>query len=246
MFVGKILSAAPSPYSQDFELDGPGASSTTVGEHSWAATYNNRWGTRFAYVRKAIDVEVGYYLTSEDLNGISDFRPGDATFQWKVAYARADFPIEFGAFGSNGSLPVSTGSDTYASVSGYTQIDPGRFGRPGMFAVYHSGRDANPGLDAGSGNVMPATSSRGASFAVFEPVLRRSATIALRHDFNDNGFGTVGNGNAVNLGFNVPRFSYAHGYLEANFGGNSVLAGASGGPTWKGLIWLTLPVKNVR
>ncbi|MDQ2858239.1 MAG: cytochrome c [Candidatus Eremiobacteraeota bacterium] len=245
LFVGKILNPAPAPYSQDFELDPAAASTTGVGEHAWGATYNNRWGARMAYVHKALDVEAGYYLAGEDLNGLTDFGPGDKTFQWKLAYARPDFPIEVGAFGSNGSIPVSTGTDNYNSVAGYVQVDPGRFGRPGLFAVYQRGRDGNPGVDATSGNVMPASTSRGASFALFEPILRGGATLALRHDFNDNGFGTLSNGNALNLGFNVPHFQYAHGYLEANLGGNSALAGASGGPTWKGMLWLTLPIKNL-
>ncbi len=246
LFIGKILNPAPSPYGQNFELDGAGASSTAVGEHHWGATYNNRWGTRFAYVRKALDVEAGYYLTSKDLKGFTDFGPGDKTFQWKVAYARPDFPAEAGLFGSIGSIPVSTGTDAYRSVAGYVQVDPGHYGRPGLFAVYHRGRDDNPGIDSNSGNVLPAAISRGMSFELYEPVLRGGATLAFRHDINDNGLGTVGNGNAVNLGFNIPHFRYAHGYLEANLGGNSALAGASGGPTWKGMLWLTLPVKAVK
>ncbi len=245
LFAGKIENPAPAPYSQDFELDGAGASSTVVGEHDWAATYGNRWGTKLSYVRKAVNVEAGYLLSADDLNGLTDFRPGDKTFQWKVAYARPDFPAEFGVFGSNGSIPVSTGTDAYRSVAGYVQVDPGHYGRPGIFAVYQSGRDDNPGIDASSGNGMPATSSRGASFEIYEPVLRRNATLAIRHDFNDNGFGTVANGNAINLAFNIPHFPFAHGYLETNLGGNSALAGASGGPTWKGMMWLTLPIKNV-
>jgi len=245
LFAGKILNPAPAPYSQDFELDGAAASTTGVGEHDWGGTYNNRWGARMAYVHKALDVEAGYFLTGEDLNGLTDFGPGDKTFQWKLAYARPDFPVEFGVFGSNGSIPVSIGTDNYSSVAGYVQVDPGHYGRPGAFAVYQSGRDGNPGIDGASGNVMPATSSRGASFALFEPIFRGGAMLALRHDFNDNGFGTLSNGNALNLGFNVPHFQYAHGYLEANLGGNSALTGAGGGPTWKGMFWLTLPIKNV-
>lgn len=245
LFIGKVLNPAPSPYSQDFALDGASASST-VGEHNWAATYSNRWGARMAYVRKALDVEAGYYLSSKDLNGITDFGPGDKTFQWKIAYARADVPVEVGLFGSIGSVPVSTGTDVYQSVAGYVQIDPGNHGRPGLFAVYQRARDGNPGIEASSGNAMFAASSRGASFEIYETILRGGATLGFRHDLNDNGFGTVGNGNAINLGFNLPHFSYAHGYLEVNTAGNSALAGANGGPTWKAMIWLTLPIKAVK
>lgn len=245
LFVGKILNPAPAPYSQDFQLDGAGASSTTVGEHAWGATYGNRWGTRFAYVRKALDLEAGYYLTSEDLKGFTDFGPGDKTFQWKIAYARPDVPVEAGLFGSIGSLSVSTGTDAYRSVAGFLQIDPGEHARPGLFVVYHRGQDDNPGIDAASGNLMPATSSHGASFELFEPILHNEATVAFRRDLNSDGFGTFGSGNAINVSFNIPHFTYAHGYLEANLGGNSALAGASGGPTWKGMLWLTLPIQAV-
>jgi hypothetical protein len=247
LFVGKILNPAPSPYGQDFQIDGATASSTLVGEHDWGATYGNRWGSRLAYVHKALDVEAGYYLSSDDLNGITDFNPGDKTFQWKVAYARPTVPVEFGVFGSKGSLPVSTGTDVYRSIAGYLQIDPSRYGRPGLFAVYQGGRDGNPGTDPNTGNALSAASSRGASVEIFEHVLRGSATVGFRHDFNDDGLGTVSNGNAVNLAFNVPHFSYAHVFLEANTGANSALpgAGVSSGPTFKGWLWLTLPIEAV-
>jgi hypothetical protein len=246
LFVGKLLNPAPAPYSQDYELDGATASGTVVGEHDWGATYGNRWGTKFVYVRKSVDLEASYVLSGDDLNGITDFNPGDKTFQWKAAYAQPNSPIEAGLFGSNGSIPVSTGQDIYSSVAGYVQIDPSLSGRPGLFAVYQVGRDGNPGVDANTGNVMPAVASRGASVEIYEHILRGAATVGVRHDFNDNGFATLSNGNAINLSFNVPHFSYAHLYFEANTGANSALAGVTNGPTWKGMLWLTLPVTDVK
>jgi hypothetical protein len=93
---------------------------------------------------------------------------------------------------------------------------------------------------------MPAVSSRGASVEIYEHILRGAATVGVRHDFNDNGFATLSNGNAINLSFNVPHFSYAHLYFEANTGANSALAGVTNGPTWKGMLWLTLPVTDVK
>jgi len=248
LFVGKILNPAPSPYSQNSDLDGPTASSTAVGEHDWSATYGNRWGTRLAYVHKALDAEAGYYLSSFDLNGATYFGSGDKTFQWKLAYALPTRPYEIGVFGSVGSIPVSTNSgiDRYQSTAGYVQVDPGNHGRPGVLAIYQSQYDNNPGISSASFPLGPTT-SRGASFEVYEPVFHGGMLVSLRHDFNDSGAGgPVTNGNAVNLTFNVPRFSYLHGYLETNVGGNSALAGASGGPTWKGMLWLTVPVSKVK
>jgi hypothetical protein len=246
LFVGKIENPAPSPYSQTMDIDGPSASETVVGEHDWGATYNNRWGTKLAYVRNSVSVEGGYLLSSEDLSGLGNFNAGDKTFQWKAAYAPSDHPIEAGFFGSSGSLPVSTGTDHYNSLATYVQRDPGSHGVPGLLAIYQTEQDNNPGIDAASSSVMPATTSRGVSTELYEPFLHGGAVLSFRHDFNNDGFGTLSNGNSVNLGFNVPRFQYLHGYLESNLGGNSALVGASGGPTWKGMLWLTIPLRSVK
>jgi hypothetical protein len=244
LFVGKILNPAPSPYSQNMDIDGPSASGTVVGEHDWSATYNNRWGTKFSYDYKALALEAGYFLSGEDLNGSGNFDPGDKTFQWKAAYAPPKQPIEAGFFGSSGTLPVSTGTDRYGSVAAYVQTDPGARGIPGVLAIYQTQQDNNPGINAASNGIMPATTSRGASAELYEPFLHGGAVLSFRHDFNNDGAGSIGNGNAVNLGFNVPGIVYLHGYLEANLGANSALAGASDGPTWKGMLWLTVPLRD--
>jgi len=247
LFVGKTLSSAPSIYSQDFDLDTPLASSTLAGEHDWSATYGNRWGSKLAYVGHSLDVEAGYFLTGDDLNGLTDFTPGDKTFQWKVAYARPHSPIELGAFGSDGSIPVSTGLDRYNSAAGYVMVDPAPNGRPGFFTAYQGEYDSNPGADPNSGLPFGPANTRGFSAEVFEPVFHGNLLLSYRHDFNDAGItGGQTNGNSINAAFNVPGFQYLHGYLEANLGGNSALAGATGGPTWKGMLWLTVPLTNAR
>ncbi len=246
LFVGKLENPAPSPYSQDFEIDGPSASSTVVGEHDWAATYNNRWGTKLNYTHGRYSVEAAYLLSGDDLNGVTDFNAGDKTFEWKANYAFSKDPIEAGLFGSVGTIPVSTGTNQYSSTAAYVQVDPGSYGRPGVLAVYQMQRDSNPGVDSNTGNIMPSTNSRGTSVMLYEPFVNGNIVLGLRHDFNDNGFGTLSNGNAVNVAFNLPYTKYLHGYLEANTGGNSTFAGASGGPTWKGMLWLTIPVKPVK
>jgi len=242
LFVGKILSVAPSPYSQTFDIDGPMASSTVVGEHNWAATYGNRWGTRLNFVHNGLDLEAGYTLSSDDLNGITDFNPGERTFEWKAAFAKGNSPLEVGAFGSQGTIPVSTGIDQYSSVAGYVQLDPAASGRPGLLMIYQGERDSNPGTSP-AGTPYALTTSRGFSAELFEPVLHGHVVFGLRHDFNDAGItGGTTNGNAINMGFTIPGTNWLHGYVEANMGGNSALVGGSGGPQWKGMLWLTIPV----
>ena len=244
LFIGKILNPAPSPYSQSADIDGPMASSTLVGEHDWAATYGNRWGTRLAYVGKSLDLEAGYYLSGSDLNGLTNFDPGDKTFQWKIAYARAQSPLEIGIFGSNGSIPVSSGLNRYASQAAYVQVDPGKNYRPGALVVYQRQSDTNPGFDI-NGNPYGAAASLGWSAELSESLFAGNALLSFRHDLNNAGItGGVTSGNAINLAFNIPipKFPYLHGYIESKLGSNSSLTGASGGPQWKGMLWLTMPL----
>jgi hypothetical protein len=175
---------------------------------------------------------------------LTDFSPGDKTFQWKVALAQATSPLEVGVFGSNGTIPVSTGTDIYQSQAGYIQLDPGKNYRPGALLIYQRQSDSNAGMDA-NGNQYSAAASAGWSAEIFESLLNGNALLSYRHDLNNAGItGGVTNGNSVNLAFNVPlrNFPYLHGYVEANLGGNSSLAGASGGPQWKSMLWLTVPI----
>lgn len=251
-FVGKNENIAPSPYSQDSEIDGPSASGTLVGEHDWSATNDNRWGTKFNYVHGAIDAEAGYFLSGDDLNGLTDFNPGDKTFQWRLAYASEKKPVEVGVFGSVGTIPVSTGTDHYNSVAGYVQVDPDPKGLPGVLAIYSSGVDDNPGIGV-NGSPLPATGSKGASLGVYQLFFHGNVLVSVRHDLNDSGpNGQILNGNSINVGFNapgwqkIPFLQYVHGYVEANTGASSAWYGANGGPTYKGLIWVALPVSKAR
>jgi hypothetical protein len=244
LFAGKILNPAPSPYSQTSDLDGPLASSTLVGEHDWSATYGNRWGSKLAYTGRTMTVEAGYFLSGDDLNGISDFNAGDKTFQWKVALAQVKSPLEVGVFGSNGTIPVSTGTDLYHSTAAYAQLDPNNHYRPGALLIYQTEGDSNAGADA-NGNPYGAVHTNGLSAEIFESILHGNVLISFRRDLNNAGStGGFTGGNAANLAFNVPlrSFPYLHGYIEANMGANSSLAGQSGGPQWKGMLWLTVPL----
>jgi hypothetical protein len=244
LFLGKILNPAPSPYSQSADIDGPRASSTVVGEHDWGGTYGNRWGTKAAFVGKNLDVEAGYYLSAGDLNGLTNFSPGDKTLQWKIAFAQAQSPLEIGVFGSNGSIPVSTGLNRYNSQAVYAQLDPGKNFRPGALFVYQRQSDSNPGLDL-NGNQYAAAATSGWSAELSESLFNGNALLSYRHDSNNAGItGGITNGNSINLAFNVPipKFPYLHGYLESNLGSNSSLAGVSGGPQWKAMLWLTVPL----
>ncbi|HVA38229.1 MAG TPA: hypothetical protein VNJ51_11530 [Candidatus Dormibacteraeota bacterium] len=268
LFVGLLEAPAPSVYSMSMDLDGPGASSTLVGEHDWSYTIGNRWGTKLAYIHNWLNLEGGYLLSDDpNFHGLTDFGGAygsancpngneycyfdnsntEKTFAWKAAYASPKKPVEAGLFGSFGTIQVSTGTDQYNSVAAYVQVDPGKHYVPGVLAIYQTGHDSNPGVSSISGNVMPATDSTGSSFELFEPIFRGNAVVSLRHDFNGNNYdGQMFNGNYLNVGFNIPGVRYLHGYVEALMGGASELAGDTGAPTFKSMLWLALPVERAK
>jgi hypothetical protein len=241
LFVGKIESPGPSPYSQWFDVSGFAAAGVTVGEHTWQADAN-RWGAKLGYVHDNWNAEVAWLGSGNGLPGAADFDtvPGtDKTFAWKLVQALPDHPYEFGIFGSSGSFIVSSGDpDHYSSMAGYVQRDPTN-GFPGVLAIYQIGNDSNPGFDA-DGNQFPSARSRAFSAELYEPLFGDNALLGLRTETTNDGLGTTTNFANVNLAFNVPGVQYLHGYIEAGMLGNS--SAPSGGPDWRWFLWWTTPL----
>jgi len=244
LFLGKIEAPGPSPFSQWFDLSGFATPEITVGEHAYQID-GNRWGAKLGYTHKSINAEAGWLLSGNGWPGGADFDtvPGtEKTFQWKLADARADQPLEFGAYGSSGSYIVSTGDvDRYTSLAGYLQRDPQSHGVPGVLAMYQVANDSNPGLDL-NGNQLPGARSRAMSAEIYEPVFQGNAVIGLRDEYTDDGLGNVLHYGNVDFAFNVPGLQYLHGYIEAGLGAHS--ASPNGGPDWRYTLWWTTPVGN--
>ena len=244
LFLGKIEAPGPSPFSQWFDISSFAAPEITVGEHAWQLDAN-RWGAKLGYTHKAISAEAGWLLGSNGLPTASDFSTiagTDKTFQWKLADARPDEPLEFGLYGSSGSYIVSTGAtDRYGSVAGYLQRDPQAHAVPGVLAIYQVGNDSNPGLDL-NGNQLPAARSHAFSAEIYEPVFKGNAVIGLRDEITNDGLGNALHYGNVDFAFNVPGYQYLHGYVEAALGAHS--ASPNGGPDWRWTLWWTTPIGN--
>lgn len=242
LFVGKYEAPAPSPFSQFFDISAFSTPEIAVGEHAYQLD-GNRWGAKLAYVHGALDAEAGWLLSANDVIGAADFAttPGtEKTFQWKLASAHADQPLEVGAYGSSGSFVVSTGDvDRYNSIAAYLQRDPQPNGVPGIFAIYQTAHDSNPGLDA-NGFQLPAASSKAMTAELYESFFNRGAILGFRDEFTDDGLGNLGHLQNVDFAFNVPHMQYLHGYVEAGLGGNSTAP--NGKPTWRWLLWWTTPI----
>lgn len=242
LFIGKIEAPAPSPFSQWTDLSVFVTPEITVGEHAYQLD-GNRWGSRFAYTRPGIDAEVGWLLSPNGFLSGSDFdvTPGtDKTFQWKLADAHADQPLEFGAYGSAGSFRVSTGDvDRYTSIAAYLERDPQPNGIPGAFGIYQIANDSNPGLDA-NGLQLPAARSQAVTGELYESMFNRSAILGFRYEYTNDGLGNLAHYQNIDFAFNIPRYRYLHGYVEAGLGANSTAPNS--GPTWRWLLWWTTPV----
>lgn len=243
LFIGKIESPGPSPFSQWFDMSSFATPEITVGEHTYQLD-GNRWGTKLAYVHNNLDVEAGWLAGGGGLPIASDYDPStpgtDKTFQWKVANAPADRPLEYGLYGSVGSYTVSTvAPDHYNSIAGYVQRDPQAHFVPGVLAIYQVGNDSNPGLDV-NGNQLAQASSHALSAELYEPLFKDNVILGYRTEITMDGLGNTQHYGNLDLAFNVPGYQYLHGYVEAGLTGHS--ATTTGGPDFRWMLWWTVPV----
>ena len=229
LFFGKILTPAPSPFSQWSDLSPFSTAEAVVGEHTYQLDAN-RWGSRFAYTHGSLDAEVGWLGSSEGWGGTSNFTNStDKTLQWKFAYANPKVPTEVGFYGSRGSWPLTEGgTDQYYSVAGYIQHDPQRI-VPGIFLIYQTAYDANPGNGAG-----PAASNY-ATIELYQNLFGKNALVAVRKEYSNDGLGTQLQTGNVDFEYHIARF--VNVYLETYMAQHSK-------PGYRYMIWWTTPVSR--
>lgn len=229
LFAGKIEAPAPSPFSQWFDLASFAAPEITVGEHAYQLD-SNRWGTRFAYVHSWLDAEVGWLGSNADLSGAADFSSDtEKTFQWKLAYATPARPLEFGFYGSRGSLRLSEGpTDQYHSVAAYVERDP-TGGVPGIFATYQRAFDSNPG------NGSPPASSSATTIELYQTLLHDNAIVGIRKEFTNDGLGNELQSGNLDFEYHIARF--LHVYAET-------YAQQHQKPGFRYMLWWTVPLER--
>jgi hypothetical protein len=219
----------PSPFSQWADLAAFATPEITVGEHAYELDAN-RWGMKLNYVNGNLDAEVGWLGSSLGWGGSSDFSEDtDKTFQYKLAYASAFRPVEFGIFGSYGSFPLAEGgTDQYHSLAPYIQRDPVN-GVPGVLAMYQVAYDANPGM-----GLLPAASTAG-TLELYEPVLDKGL-VSVREEWTNDGLGD--RLQTGNIDFSYQFLPFLHAYVEDAISQYSV-------PEWRYMVWLTVPLRNL-
>jgi hypothetical protein len=231
LFVGKIESPGPSAYSQWMDLSGFVPPAITVGEHAYELD-GNRWGAKFDYVHKAVDLTAGWLGSGEDLGGVSNFsNTTDKTFMWQALYAPPTQPWGVGYVGSRGSWPLSDGNfDQYAATMFYAQSDPLPHGVPGFLVLYQTARDGNAGPGFG-----PAF-SHASSFELLEPFMHdQRAMLSLRKEYSNDGLGTNLQSGIVDLSYRLGP--YLRFYAESAMAQDST-------PSWRYMLWWTTPVRG--
>ncbi len=234
LFVGKMPGTTASPLSQWFDIASFATPELTVGEHVYQND-GNRWGSKFTYVKNSLDAEAGYFAAGGDLAGIGNYSQDiEKTFQWRLAHANPEQPLEYGIMGARGSLPLAEGGfDQYTSLTPYVQRDPvGKL--PGVFAMYHMAFDGNAGQDA-LGNALGAARGNAATLELYEPI-GGNALLAVRKEFQNDGLGSQTQ--TGNIDFSYHLAPYLHVYLESAMAQNAT-------PTWKYMLWLTMPLQKV-
>ena len=229
LFIGKVLPPAPSPFSQWFDLASFATPELTVGEHVYQLDAN-RWGSKFAYVSNSIDAEAGWLGSGEDLGGTSNFSNTiDKTFQWKLAYANANHPLELGLYGARGSFPLPEGgADQYRSIAAYVQHDPQRI-VPGFLLIYQSTYDANPG------NGNPPAAGTSATIEIYRTVFNDNALVGVRKEFTNDGLGTQLQSGNIDVEYHLARF--VHVYFETYMAQKSK-------PGYRYMLWWTTPLSK--
>ncbi len=234
LFVGKMPGTTASPLSQWFDIASFATPELTVGEHVYQND-GNRWGSKFIFVKNSLDAEIGYFADGGDLSGIGKYSSDvEKTFQWRLAHANPEQPLEYGLMGARGSYPLAEGGfDQYSSFTPYVQRDPvGVF--PGIFAMYQTAFDSNAGQDA-LGNPLGPARSTAATIEFYEPVGDKGL-IAFRKELQKDGLGTQTQSGNIDFAYHV--LPYLHVYLETAMAQNTT-------PTFSYMLWWTMPLQNV-
>jgi hypothetical protein len=239
--VGKLEVPAPSPYSMWLEIAPFATPEVTVGEHTYQLDAN-RWGAKAGYLHGSLSLDAAYVGSDADLNGASDFVPGNGkALQYRAAFMNPKNPVEVGVYGTSGAFPISDGlTDKYTALAGYIQRDP-KHGLPGVFFAYQTTHDSYPM----SGAAGPAN-GRGYTLNVYQPIFRDKVVIGFRREMTDDGMGTINHYGNIDLTVQLAKYLrlYTEAGLSAANPGNGVDRG--GTPAWRVFVWWTMPVSKAK
>ena len=273
LVVGKFDAPAPPAFSFWHDVSVFASPEISVGQHGYLLD-GVRWGVGFNYVpqnytKQPYKVQVAYLGNSPSLynstvfSNSNPYAPNqtgsDRAFQYKVAYARPDRPIEVGLYGAAGSYILASGyvqpTDHYNVVGVYAQRDPVK-SAPGVLVFYQQTHDSNVGPGAPSDRFQQRATSRAFALELDESFLHGNVMIGLRPveylsglQASSTGFDTQRTAKPHYGTFNVilrdPKFSpYLYVLFESAF---SAASNASyGQPAWRASIKWAAPFFRAR
>jgi len=198
LVVGKFDMPAPPAMSYWADVSGFSSRSIGVGQHGYALS-GSRWGVMLNYLpqnykKQPYKVQAAYvgnsppmYDSSLVWNMSNPYAPNqkgsDKAFQYKVAWARPDRPIEAGIYGSQGTYILNTGYlnpiDSYSVIGAYAQRDPVKL-MPGLMAFYQVTNDSNVGPGAAKNLLVQGARSWAYAVEVDESLFNGLVWLGIR------------------------------------------------------------------
>jgi hypothetical protein len=197
LIVGKLDPPAPPAFSYWQDQSGFSSPSISVGQHGYNLS-GERWGVGFNYVptnyaKIPYKAQLAYVGNSPSMYNATVFSssnpygPGgagsDRAFQYKIAYARPDRPVEAGVYGAVGSYILPTGYvapvDDYNAVGVYAQRDPVKH-VPGLLVFYQRTNDSNVGPGEASNHLEQGATSWAAAVEIDQPFFNGNVLLGIR------------------------------------------------------------------
>ena len=197
LVVGKLDPPAPPAFSYWQDQTGFASSGISVGQHGYNLA-GERWGVGFNYVpidyqRMPYRAQFAYVGNSPSMFNASAFSssnpygPGgngsDRAFQYRLAWARPDRPLELGFYGAVGSYILPTGYvapvDAYKAVGVYAQRDPVK-SVPGLLLFYQRTYDSNVGPGKASNGLEQGATSWAAAVELDQPLFKGNVLLGFR------------------------------------------------------------------
>lgn len=197
LIVGKLDPPAPPAFSYWQDQSGFSSPSIGVGQHGYNIA-GERWGAGFNYVptnykQAPYKMQIAYVGNSVSMFNADAFAnsnpyaPGgsgsDRAFQYKLAWARPDRPVEAGVYGAVGSYILANGYvqpvDRYTSIGVYAQRDPVK-SFPGLLLFYQQTNDSNIGPGQASQHLQQGATSWATAIEFDESLLDGDVMVGIR------------------------------------------------------------------
>jgi mono/diheme cytochrome c family protein len=264
--IGKFDAPAPPAFSYWQDMSGFSSPSISVGQHGYALS-GDRWGVGLDYVprnyqKQPYKAEFAYVgnspvLYNDTIYSMSNpYGPGGSTgsdkaYEYKVAYARPDKPVEAGVYGAVGSYVLPSGYlqpiDNYNATGVYAQRDQVKM-FPGVLAFYQQTSDSNVGPGKASNQLVQSAISRAWSVEFDESFFGGNVMLGVRPveylsglQASKAGYDTLQTGKPHYGVFDIvardPKFS-PYLYLTIESAVAAATNATYGQPAWRvGLTW---------